>query len=422
MKSMNLFGDIKSKKKTYTEDLKKKAVKLSSKIRVTKAAESLGVSTSSIYSWQKTLAKLPTPIQDENGNLTFNYNGKTYTVNVNSEEDRSSFAEDFNKENGKKFAWFKERAGLQHYVFYDTEMFRDGIRDLQYRHENDLTPCMPFNATSCRHMFASCKLADNIDFSSFSTENIVTMDKMFFLCELPKELDLTCFNVSNVVNMRAMFMLSEGLVHLNLSNWDASKVENMSQMFFGCESLAKIDFTNFKTDQLYIVTGMLDGCSSLKELDLSMFNTQRVETMYKMFAGCESLERVNLSSFNTENVFSIESMFVNCKSLRMLDLSNFKTPRLKIMFSAFNSCKSLFALDINNFDISNVKDGRLAFANCKNLTGIIKSNPSVLNESAKATNMFNGCYGLPNFNKTRTNGTYAKSTEEGGYFVSLKSI
>ena len=272
------------------------------------------------------------PIQDENGNLTFNYNGKTYTVNVNSEEDRSSFAEDFNKENGKKFAWFKERAGLQHYVFYDTEMFRDGIRDLQYRHENDLTPCMPFNATSCRHMFASCKLADNIDFSSFSTENIVTMDKMFFLCELPKELDLTCFNVSNVVNMRAMFMLSEGLVHLNLSNWDASKVENMSQMFFGCESLAKIDFTNFKTDQLYIVTGMLDGCSSLKELDLSMFNTQRVETMYKMFAGCESLERVNLSSFNTENVFSIESMFVNCKSLRMLDLSNFKTPRLKLCF------------------------------------------------------------------------------------------
>lgn len=116
------------------------------------------------------------PIQDENGNLTFNYNGKTYTVNVNSEEDRNSFAEDFNKENGKKFAWFKERAGLQHYVFYDTEMFHDGIRDLRYRNENGLTPYMPFNATSCRYMFGGYKLADNIDFSSFSTENIVTMD------------------------------------------------------------------------------------------------------------------------------------------------------------------------------------------------------------------------------------------------------
>ena len=69
------------------------------------------------------------PIQDENGILTFNYNGKTYTVNVNSEEDRNSFAEDFNKENGKKYAWFKERAGLQHYVFYDTEMFRTSLGD-----------------------------------------------------------------------------------------------------------------------------------------------------------------------------------------------------------------------------------------------------------------------------------------------------
>lgn len=58
------------------------------------------------------------PIQDENGNLTFNYNGKTYTVNVNSEEDRNSFAEDFNKENGKKFAWFKERAGYS--IMYST--------------------------------------------------------------------------------------------------------------------------------------------------------------------------------------------------------------------------------------------------------------------------------------------------------------
>ena len=83
----------------------------------------------------------PAPIQDENGDLTFSYNGKTYTVNVNSEEDRNSFVEDFNKENGKKFAWFKESSGLQHYVFYDTEMFHDGMRDLQYRHENGLTPC-----------------------------------------------------------------------------------------------------------------------------------------------------------------------------------------------------------------------------------------------------------------------------------------
>ena len=53
MKSMNLFESTKLKKKIYAEDFKKKAVNLASKVEVTKAAEELGVSTSSIYSWKK---------------------------------------------------------------------------------------------------------------------------------------------------------------------------------------------------------------------------------------------------------------------------------------------------------------------------------------------------------------------------------
>lgn len=58
------------------------------------------------------------PIQDENGNLTFNYNDKTYAVNVNSEEDRNSFAEDFNKENGKSLHGLKK--GLAYSIMYST--------------------------------------------------------------------------------------------------------------------------------------------------------------------------------------------------------------------------------------------------------------------------------------------------------------
>lgn len=70
---MNLFGDSKPKKKTYSENFKKKAVNLASKVGITKAAEELEVSTSSIRYWKNTLAKKlpPAPIQDENSNLTF---------------------------------------------------------------------------------------------------------------------------------------------------------------------------------------------------------------------------------------------------------------------------------------------------------------------------------------------------------------
>ena len=92
MKSMNLFSDVgvksskalfgdskpketmKPKKREHSKEFKELAVNLASKIGVTKAAEELGVSTSSIYSWQKSLVKSPTPVQDENGNLTFTLN------------------------------------------------------------------------------------------------------------------------------------------------------------------------------------------------------------------------------------------------------------------------------------------------------------------------------------------------------------
>ena len=69
MKSMNLFENsksrennkpketIKPKKKEHSKEFKELAVNLASKIGVTKAAEELGVSTSSIYSWQKSLVK-----------------------------------------------------------------------------------------------------------------------------------------------------------------------------------------------------------------------------------------------------------------------------------------------------------------------------------------------------------------------------
>ena len=147
MKSMNLFdrkgesskalfGDstsketIKPKKKVYSEDFKKEAVKLAYKVGVTKAAEELGVSTSSLYSWkkisaEKSLAKKlsSAPIQDENGNLTFELEGKTYSLNVNSSEEREIIKAEVNSNSVAKYDWFKEGTGKEHWVLYNTEMY-----------------------------------------------------------------------------------------------------------------------------------------------------------------------------------------------------------------------------------------------------------------------------------------------------------
>ena len=133
MDTMNLFGDVKSKettkpkKKTYSENFKKKAVKLASRIGVAKAAEKLEVSTSSIYYWQKDLAKwiLPAPIQDEDGNLTFELEGKIYSLNVNSKEERERVKKEVNANSSVKYDWFKEETGEKHWVLYNTEMYEN---------------------------------------------------------------------------------------------------------------------------------------------------------------------------------------------------------------------------------------------------------------------------------------------------------
>ena len=321
MKSMNLFGDIKSKKKTYTEDLKKKAVKLSSKIRVTKAAESLGVSTSSIYSWQKTLAKLPTPIQDENGNLTFTLEGKIYSLNVNSEEEREKVKEEVNTNSLAKYDWFKEETGEKHWVLYNTEMYemiRDDIFYLHYKKDSNLAPVIPINASSCYKMFYECYDLIALNLSNFDTSKMTDMSWMFDNCLNLTTLDLSNFDTSNVTNMSYMFSKCQSLTSLDLSNFNTSKVTDMSYMFSYCSRLISLDLSSFDTSKVTSMNAMFSGCSGLTSLDLSSFNTSKITSIIEMicmFERCNSLTSIYISDkWKTNRVDSFK-MFEDCYSL-----------------------------------------------------------------------------------------------------------
>ena len=289
MKSMNLFGNTKSKKKTYTEDFKKKAVNIASKVGVTKAAEELGVSTSSIYSWQKSLVKKlpPAPIQDENGNLIFTLNtseittrdkdvcfsleGRTYSLNVNSGEERRRVKEEVNSNSLDQYDWFREETGEKHWVLYNVKMYEvyPDIKDfLYYRKDSDLAPVIPINATSCCFMFFKCKSLTRLDFSNFNTSNITNMRGMFYYCESLTQLDLNNFNTSHVTNMHEMFSGCESLIQLDLSSFDISNVTNMSDMFFYCEKLTTIYISDkWKTNSVENSNSMFRDCFSLPNYD-----------------------------------------------------------------------------------------------------------------------------------------------------------
>lgn len=287
MKSMNLFGgndksseelfgDSKPKKKTYSENFKKKAVKLASGIGVAKAAEELGVSTNSIYSWKKNLEEKPlakslspAPIQDKDGNLTFELEGKTYSLNVNSKEERERVKKEVNANSLTQYDWFKEETGNKHWVLYDTEMFevrkiKNGPRFLRYKDECTLAPEIPINASSCAFMFAFSKDRTRIDLAKLNTEGIVDMQAMFAFCPNLKYLDTSMLKTDSALNT--------------------------IDMFKGCRSLAKLDLRNAAMFGVKKTRGMFASCVSLEKIVVSKrFNTSKVLDSYNMFSNCRSL-------------------------------------------------------------------------------------------------------------------------------------
>lgn len=318
--SKALFGDnkpkanTKLKKKTYSEDFKKKAVNLASKVGVTKAAEELGVSTSSIYSWQKTLAKSPAPIQDENGNITFELEGKTYSLNVNSKEERERVKEEVNANSLTKYDWFKEETGEKHWAFYNTEMYEvEQIytcdKYIHYKENSNLAPIIPINATSCIFMFHNCWRLESLDLSNFDTSQVTEMGGMFFWCVTLKSLNLSFFNTSKVTSMFNMFRNCYNLTQLDVSNFNTSKVTSMNAMFSGCSKLTSLDLSSFNTS---IITNtiemicMFERCNSLTSIYISdKWKTNRVDS-FKMFEDCYSLPNFNEEKIDAEMAKPVE--------------------------------------------------------------------------------------------------------------------
>ena len=288
----------------------------------------------------------PAPIQDENGNLTFTLKGKTFSLNINSEEERKRVKEEVNSSALTKYDWFKEKTGEEHWILYNTEMY-EIVEDvkrlyLHYKEDSNLTPIIPINATSCYSMFEECSKHTSFDLSNFDTSKVTNMSYMFYNCSNLTSLDLSICNTSKVICIHWMFCNCSKLVSLDLSSFSTSKVTDMSHMFCNCKSLTT--------------------------LDLSNFDTSRVTDMRYMFCGCLKLTSLDLSSFDTSNVTYMRWMFKCCSSLTQLDLSNFDTSKVIKMYEMFNSCSKLTTIYVSNkWNIDNVTESEEMFTGCINL-------------------------------------------------------
>lgn len=257
------------------------------------------------------------PIQDEDGNLTFELDGKTYFLNVNSEWERKRVKAEVNANSLAKYDWFKEETGEKHWVLYDIAMLEVRYNScLRYIDNCTLTPVIPINATSCHRMFHDCEALIQLNLSNFNTSQITDMSSMFAGCEGLTELDLSNFDTHKVTNMSGMFDYCKKLTKLDLSNFNTSKVTDMSFMFEDCSTLTQLDISNFDTSNVIEMYAMFEICKALTQLDLSSFDASQVNNMHRMFYNCAKLATIYVSDkWNIDKVKMSDEMFSRCNSL-----------------------------------------------------------------------------------------------------------
>ena len=257
------------------------------------------------------------PIQDEEGNLTFTLEGKTYSLNVNFEKERERVKQEVNANSLAKYDWFKEETGEKHWVLYNTEMYemiRDDVFYLHYKKDSNLAPVIPINASSCYKMFYDCTTSFNL--SNFDTSKITDMSYMFEGCSSLTALNLSNFDTSKVTDMRYMFSSCASLTSLDISNFNTSNVTNMYAMFDCCRGLISLDLSNFDTSSATDMSHMFCDCSKLTSLDLSNFDTSQVTDMSYMFYHCKNLTDIYVSyKWNTDEVTISDSIFFDCTKL-----------------------------------------------------------------------------------------------------------
>ena len=91
------------------------------------------------------------------------------------------------------------------------------------------------------------------------------MSSMFKRCSSLEELNLSSFNTNNVTDMEFMFSWCSSLVELDLSNFKTNNVNNMLYMFGSCSSLKKLNISNFVINDENI-NHMFENCPLLKEI------------------------------------------------------------------------------------------------------------------------------------------------------------
>ena len=171
------------------------------------------------------------------------------------------------------------------------------------------------NVVNMKFMFSECNKIKMLDLSNFNTINVENMNSMFNKCNSLKTIKLNpnIFTTKKTKNMAFMFNKCYNLENINVSSFNTENVAYLDHMFCECNELSKLNLSNFKIFNNANLRNMFDDCIKLRDLDLSSFKIDDNNDTKDMFNNLNNIKiKVNknyIENFKKINR-DIESSFI----------------------------------------------------------------------------------------------------------------
>ena len=254
------------------------------------------------------------------------------------------------------------------------------IKDINFQTQGIYLP------QDCSSFFREVQTSVN-GCENLNTSNVTDMNNMFYGAKKANP-NTSNWDTSKVSNMKALFQFTDK-ANPNVTSWDTSKVTNARDMFrYATAAMPAV--SNWDTSEVTDMGGMFDNATSANP-DVSKWNVSKVTNMGGMFEGATSANP-NVSEWNVSNAIFMIEMFRGATSASP-DVSKWNVSNVIYMRQMFEGATSANP-DVSKWNVSNVKDIERMFKESAvkklNLSGW-KLNQELLNDSAQAQNMFEGC-------------------------------
>ena len=248
------------------------------------------------------------------------------------------------------------------------------------------------------------------------------------------------WDTGNVKDMRGVFYNLNAITDLApLTGWDVSSVLAMDSMFSQCSSVTSVaPISGWNVSSVRSMTSMFNGCSSLTSADLHTWTphlndaTKLNQSTYSgsgslayLFYGCSNLTYADLSSWDTSECTSLYYLFSNCGKLKEVKLGTWDTSKVTTFYYAFYQCYDLVTADLTNWSAESInssglnyvfyRDSKLETIYCNHNWYQESRGNGLYSESSSRT--FYNCSKLPGYLTNNNGYSYAKTTEDGGYFT-----